>query len=167
MALDGTIYITITDERGSGGGGATPKPTPTPKDVEKQAQENSDNNSALGEYARVSFYNFVNAQAQQFVNYAIGNIGNFTGDYNKQRQVQQMVTVGNTLKSIGMSVAAGVTMGGAVGGIIAGAIAVTTQAVNFAYSEYSNNFAVAKQNRELTQLRKLTGLDSLTNGSRI
>ena len=165
MALEGTIYITISDERGSGGGGATPKPTPEPKKVEEQAQQETDNN-VLGEYARVQFYNFMTSQAKQFVNYTIGNIGNFTGDYNRQRHVQQIVSIGNSLKAIGISVYAGFTAGGVVGGVIAGALAVASQGINFAYSEYSNNFAIKKQNREITELRKLVGLDSLTNGSR-
>lgn len=54
------------------------------------------------------------ATAKQTFNYAISNIGNFTGDYIKQDQVQNIVDSIGDLSTVGL----GFASGGVVGGIV-------------------------------------------------
>ena len=97
--------------------------------------------------------------AIQFANWSISNIGNFTGDKSQQSRVQSIV-------NMNMKVAGGI--GAYVVGGIWGAIAyVGMQTFNFGLNEYSNSVNIKKQNYEINQLRKISGLDVLTNGGRI
>lgn len=163
-ANDGKLYIIITDES-QGGGGTNPSPVPprpTPQKPQTTAESSGDNG-----FIKHQFYNFIENQAKQFVNYAINNIGNFTGNYQSQANLQAGIQLMNQVKGIGMSVAAGAQMGGPYGAIAGAIISVVSTAINYAYSDYSYGVEIKKQNRYTDELRKLSGLDSRTNGSRI
>lgn len=159
---DGKLYIIITDEE-SGGGGPNPKPTPPRPTPKKQETEQISDNG----FFKHQFYNFIESQAKQFANYALNNIGNFTGNYQSQANLQAGIQLMNQVKGIGMSIAAGAQMGGPYGAIAGAIIGVATTAINYAYSDYSYGVEIKKQNRYTDELRKLSGLDSRTNGSRI
>ena len=161
---DGKLYIIITDEE-NGGGGPNPKPTP-PRPTPQKPQESTDSIGDNG-FFKHQFYNFIESQAKQFANYALNNIGNLTGNYNTQANIQAGVQMLNQVKGIGMSIAAGTQMGGPYGAIAGAIIGVATTAINYAYSDFSYGVEVKKQNRYTDELRKLSGLDSRTNGSRI
>jgi len=157
---DGKIYITITDEPV---GGTTPKPdTPTPK----PDSNNENKNSLFGDFAKHQFFNFVESQAKQFISYSIGNIGNFTGNYQTQRQIQETLKIGNMAKNIGMAALSGAMTFGLPGALIAGGIAIASTAINLIYEDHSLTVQTKQQNREIAMMRQLSGLDGLTNGSR-
>lgn len=65
--------------------------------------------------AKTLFAHQMVATAKQTANYAISNIGNFTGNYIKQDQVQSTVDLIGDLSTVGL----GFASGGVVGGIIA------------------------------------------------
>lgn len=160
MANDGKLYIIITDEA-QGGGGPNPKPVPPrPTDEEKQKEQQYN-------FITHQFYNFIDGQAKQFVNYAINNIGNFTGNYQTQANVQTAMNLGKQMLGILSATAVGAAQGGAVGAIAGFLISAGSTVINYAYGDYSYGIEVKKQNRNTEELRKLSGLDSRTNGSRI
>lgn len=156
---DGKIYITISDTRNGSGSGVSPD-APS---IEKQSQ---DKDSVLAKYAQHRFFNFVEGQAKQFVNYSVSNIGNFTGSYQTQRDIQAMMSGASFLINLGTSIFAGLKMGGVPGAVIAGSIAVGSKLIDFGYQEYSEQFQNRKVNRNIDMMRRRLGLEGLTDGSR-
>lgn len=165
---EGKIYITISDTRngGNGGGGETPTPSPTPSTATGTSGEKEPN--LLGDFIKHKFYNMVQEQAKQLVNYSIGNIGNFTGDYQVQREVETGVKVANIGVNLATTFAGGfiATGGNIVGGIAAVGFMVASQTINFALQETANRVSNRNQNYNIEQLRNISGLDALTNGGR-
>lgn len=154
---DGKIYITISDTRNGSGGGVSP---------DTQGEQSQDKDSAVGKYLQHRFFNFVEGQAKQFVNYTVSNIGNFTGSYETQRDIQAVMESASFLINLGTSIASGAKMGGVWGAVIAGSIAVGSKAINFGYQEYSEQFQNRKINRNIDMMRRRLGLEGLTDGSR-
>lgn len=163
---DGKIYITISDKPlGDGGsGGGTVGPDPKKKD-----------SLSISQYIGHELFHFAKEQAQNMVNYTIGNIGNFTGDYETQREIQNVVNIANKVKSIAFAgyfgaragaSAVGTAAGGTVGGIVGVAIAVGSMAINFGLSEAANQMTFKRQNYNIDQLRKLSGQNILIDGGR-
>lgn len=152
---DGKIYITITDKRGEGGSGVDDEP----KDKEKE--------KGLGEYAKHQFFSFIKSQATQMVSYTMGNIGNFTGDFHAQRQTQLGMKCANMVKDLAMSFYGGMKLTGSVqGGLVALTIATAGIVVNTGLQTYAEIFENKRRNFEISQLRNISGLDTLTNGGR-
>ena len=154
----GKIYITISDRRiGQGGGEDDP-----------QTQQKETKTKTLGEYAKVQFFHFIKSEANTMVNYTLGNIGNFTGDYQAQRDVQAMLNGIGVATTLGNSFIAGLTLtgGNIAGGLVAVAITGAGQLINYGLNELTNTRQTRNQNYNITQLRELSGLDSLTNGGR-
>lgn len=160
---DGKIYITITDEPVSSR--ATSANISGAQQPDKKS-ENDNKNSLFGDFAKHQFFNFVESQAKQFISYSIGNIGNFTGNYQTQRQIQETLKIGNMAKNIGMATLSGAMTFGLPGALIAGGIAIASTAINLAYENHVLDVQTKQQNREIAMMRKISGLDGLTNGSR-
>jgi hypothetical protein len=159
MSADGKIYITISDSRESEIIKGTKINAPSEGKKEKEKTTTSD-------FIKHQFFNFIESEAKQMVNYTLGNIGNFTGDYNAQRQVNFGLSAASVITNIGMSALAGSKFG--IPGAIAGAVvAATSQAVSFGLQLRTQNLEITKQNYSIGQLKQLSGLDGLTNGSRI
>ena len=155
---DGKIYITISDTRGGSGTGVN--------NEADTVNESSKKENAVAQYARHRFFNFVESQAKQYVNYTVSNIGNFTGDYTAQRNIEEAMTVGGMLLNLGTSVIAGAKMGGPYGAIIAATITVGSKLIEFGYREKSEQFQNRKTNRNIDMMRNRLGLQGLTDSSR-
>ena len=158
---DGKIYITISDTRT----GEVIKGTDiiVPEKKKSNTEENE-----LQNYVMHQFRNLITQQAKNMVNYSLGNIGNFTGDYNAQREVNFSLSALNVGSSIIAGAFAGLKVTGSpVGAIVGAATVATSQAINFGLKLKSEQVALNKQNYNIQQLRQLSGLDGLTNGSRI
>lgn len=155
----GKIYITISDRRIGQGGGEDDPQTQSKRETKTKT---------LGEYAKVQFFNFIKSEANTMVNYTLGNIGNFTGDYQAQRDVQAMLNGIGVATTLANSFIAGLTLtgGNIAGGLVAVAITGTSQLINYGLNELTNTRQTRNQNYNITQLRELSGLDSLTNGGR-
>ena len=67
---DGKIYIIVTDQLPGGGGPLVPD--------RQSGSEKEKKDNALSDFARHKFFNFIESQAKQAINYSISNIGNFT-----------------------------------------------------------------------------------------
>lgn len=94
--------------------------------------------------------------AKQITNYAISNIGNFTGDYIKQDRIQETVGILTDMATIGTAFATNW-----IAGIVA-TIGVGTKRT----LEYVSDFQKAKHvDRNVEYLRIRSG-NSTTNGSR-
>ena len=163
MGDSGKIYITISDTRGGSGAGVGNE-TDTNITQSKQG-------SKLGSFIWHRFYNAVESQAKQYVNYTIGNIGNFTGNYSAQRNAEEGIKIANMLMSLGSStVNAFVSFGGGVQGGVAAAvvasISIGSEAMNIYYREKSESFQNRKTNRNIEMMRRRLGLEGLTDGSR-
>lgn len=147
MANDGRIFITISDKRGGTGVGKEP-----------ETQQETQQVDRVKEMAWHQFQNSIVSNAKTAVRYTLGNIGNFTGDYTSQRAYDVGTFITNRI--IG-GVSAGVA-GGWIGAGIAVAGYIETDILS-TISQYIDN---KHTNYQLEQMRKASGLDSLTNGSR-
>lgn len=152
---DGKIYIIVTDQLPGGGGPLVPD---KPKEKEKE--------SALGDYARHRFFNFIESQAKQALNYSISNIGNFTGDYVKQQQVANLVSFINFGVEFGNAIYSGFKYGGGYGAAVGAAIVIASKAINMGQDWLSNAAEVGRQNRAINQLRERVGMNNTNNGNR-
>ena len=158
---DGKIYITISDRRIGEGGGETPDTPQTQKDDEKKKD-------LLGDFLKHKFYNLVQEQAKQMGRYTLANIGNFTGDYQYQREMNvAMDVLGEAVNLVSAFTTGTMATGGnVIGGAVAVAITVASQTINFALQESANRVSNRTQNYNIQQLRDISGLNALTNGSR-
>lgn len=156
---DGKIYITISDRRF----GSNVAEADAQNKIDKEKDKN--NESTLLDFAQHQFFNLVERQAKQVVSYTLGNIGNFTGNYVAQDQVNAALSMISSLQGIAVGALAGAKFG-PVGALVGAGIAIagqaTTQAINL-YTGYLDN---TRQNRAIDQLRTRAGLNSKNNGSR-
>lgn len=153
---DGKIYIVITDNPGKLNGEIDAKKVET-----KQTEKESDLN-----FVKHQFYNFIESQAKQTLNYSISNYGFKTGNFQVQNDIEVGLRVLNSVKNIGISIAAGFKYGQAAGAVVAGVVAIASQAINFGESIHTANLQTNRQNYEINILRQKSGLDLYTNGSR-
>ena len=168
MNNNGKLYIIITDNPNIQSTQTTITKTTTTTTNTTRAPITGSTADEIGlNFAAHQFYHFMQQEATQAVNWSISNIGNFTGDYLKQTNVQQVVSLGSKLVGIGMSVVAGAQAGGLIGALVTGTIAVAGTVINTALENKSNAFQVQKQNYEIEKLKELSGLNTLTNGGRI
>lgn len=157
---DGKLYIIISDKRGNDDNGNA-------QSVPSVPSANTSNKSGQSLITH-QFYNFISNQAKQFVNYNIQNIGNFTGDYVAQRQVNEAMQAASILMNIGGAFVSGTMISGGnpVVGAAAAAIATAGIAINAGYESYSQRIENAKINYNIDQLRMRSGLNVYLDGSR-
>ena len=140
---DGKIYIIVTDQLPGGGGPLVPDKPKEDKDKDP-----------LGDFAKHKFFNFIESQTKQMVNYSISNIGNFTGDYVKQQQVANVVSLVNFGIEFGGAIYSGFKYGGGYGAAVSAAIVIASKAINLGQDWLSNAAEVGRQNRAISQLRE-------------
>ena len=156
---DGKIYIIVTDklpQSTQAGVAAFPS--------EPKQEANKQNNRTWG-YVEHRVANFAEQQALKAVNYTLSNIGNFTGDYQAQRDVNAGLTVIHNLMNIGMATLAGAKFG-PVGAAVGAGLAVSSIAINFAYEQKSLEIQQKKSNHQINILKQRSGLNTLRDGSR-
>lgn len=158
MADKGKIYITISDRRIGENGQIEGDNT--------QENDAENNKNVLGEFVKHKFFNLIQSQAKQIAMYSVNNIGNFTGDYQIQREVNVAVKLLNMGVSLGTSFASGLSVGGPVGGVVAVAVSMVAMGTSIALEEVSGKITNRNQNYHIEQLREISGLNALTNGSR-
>lgn len=159
MANDGKIYITISDRRFGKNKAEADEQNNLDKEKEKK--------DPLKDFAKHKFFNFIEAQAKQAINYSVNNIGNFTGDYVTQQQTQDAVSILSDLADIGVAAFAGFKYSGSPYGALIGAgIAVAGKAINKAQQLAVGYAQNEIQNRQIAQLRTRAGLNSINNNSR-
>ena len=151
---DGKIYITISDTRAAG----SVKPPSRQADWWKETEDIVKADKQYYQNAKTIAGTMI-GMATQAANFALSNIGNFSGSYQSQREIN--AAKGAVLKATGFIGAA--TVGG-----VAGAVAYAGVILfNFGLNEYSNQVQFNKQNYDISKLREISGLNGLTNGGRI
>lgn len=159
MAKGSKIYITISDKRGSGTRGQSDT---TAKTTEEEKEDN-----ALSKYLQHQFFATIKSQTKQAVRYAVNNIGNFTGDYQTQRQMQSVVSLADFMVDLGTSAYTGLKLSGSpIGAMVAVGINLATSAINLAEQNAVGRVENKRLNYTIDVLRQRSGLDTLTDGSR-
>ena len=170
---DGKIYITLSDKRaeGTSNGGKLEKKDYIRRRKTLPEELKVDFSNGINEgvaYLQHEFIHIAKQQASQYINYSIENIGNFTGNYQTQRDVQAALNATGILVSAATAgFYVGVTTSSPVLGLFAAAVSVGVSAINYNRQEKANQFAIKRQNHEVEIIRDISGLNSLTNGSRI
>ncbi len=162
MENDGKIYITISDRRF----GTNKAEADEQNQVDKQKSEKKDSKGIISDYAKHQFFNMIQSQAKQAVNYTVSNIGNFTGNYQSQRHIQESMQILQFGTDIAMSAIAGAKYGGAWGAVAGVGVALIGKGINFAQEYYAGYVENARTNRDIKQLRTRAGLNGSNNGSR-
>ena len=167
MGNDGKIYITISDERSTNAGSKDISQIQATGGASKKEDGNqSAESSALGGYAKYQFFSFIGNEAQNIVNYSLNNIGNFTGNYQQQADVNLALSTIGSIANIGNAAIQGALIGGPVGAVIGATIGLGFMAINFGLSEKSNHLALNKMNENIAQLKERSGNNVLLDGSR-
>lgn len=154
------LYITISDERSSG------TPTKETQQGGVGASRETKKNHELSKYIGHEFYHLVKNQAVRFVNFSIGNVGNFKGDYISQRKINQVKSAVSSLVSIGVATYHGAQIGGVVGGAVGFAFGTAVMVAESVYRDIETQNEFSKTNYNIEQIRTRSGLDSLRDGSR-
>lgn len=156
---DGKIYIYVTDKMPETVG-ATTKATAGGSSKDKQDSE------LLSHWARAKLLGTMKGVATSCVNYSLNNIGNFTGDYITQTNVDNALNNLNNIANIGLTALAGFKIAGPIGAVIGGSLALINSGVNSALNIRSMQIANNKINYEIQQLKVRSGLNTLLDGSR-
>lgn len=160
MSSDGKIYIVITDKRPEGEGGSV---------IQSQSssvQQEKNEYALIDHWAKGKLINEVKSLSRSAVMYSLNNIGNFTGNYIMQTQVNNTISNLSSLANIGVSAIAGAKMFGIPGAIIAGSLAIINSNVSSALHIHSLRVENRKINYEIEQLRDRAGLNTTLDGSR-
>lgn len=158
MANDGKIYIIITDQLPTG----TP---PSPQTPSTNTQTSSSGKDGINIFD-LQFFSFMKSQVMKAVNYNISNTGNFTGNYQLQRNIQSSMQDCFDLLNLGNAIISGYKHGGVLGAIGAGTLAILAPSINKAYENRLIDIEQMQTNNKIEQLRVRAGLNQLTNGSR-
>lgn len=158
MANDGKIYIIVTDQLPNGGSQVVPDSSKKDKDKDKDGHFTS--------WAVHQYLSLVKEQALNNINFAISNIGNFTGDYQAQRDAQTAMSVINELAGLGVSIFAGAKIGGVPGAIVATSVYGINKAVSTVQTYQLINLQQRQTNHAINQLQNRSGLNTKYDGSR-
>lgn len=166
---DGKIYITISDTRGGSTGGEQLNSSSNPA-IQQQTTKKS-GSSDLQKILALKAFDAAVGIAEQSVNYTISNIGNFTGNYQAQRDTQVAMSMLSEIIGVGETAASAYMMGGGgVSGAVVAAVAVTIQTGMKIYNKVleinTEKFENRRINRNIEYMRNRLGLEGLTNGSR-
>ena len=154
---DGKIYIYVTNKLPNEAGAVASNGTG------KQDKQDSE---LLSHWARAKLIGTVKGVANGCVNYSLNNIGNFTGDYITQMNVDNALNNLNNIANIGLTALAGFKIAGPIGAVISGSLALISSGVNSALNIRSMQIANNKMNYEIQQLKVRSGLNTLLDGSR-
>lgn len=148
------LYVVITNEK------------PNNKSLVSGGNTGQEKQNTVGRYAEHHLFHQAKNLATQTVNYTLANIGNFTGDYITQRQVNIAKQQISNLMNIGMATAGGFATAGVVGGLVGFTIATSSIIASSVFQEHSNVVENQKINYSIGELRKRAGLNVSLDGSR-
>jgi len=156
---DGKIYIYVTNK--------LPNEAPvTAKASNGAGSQDKQDNELISHWARAKLIGTIKSVATTGVNYSLNNIGNFTGDYITQANVDNALNNLNSVANIGLTAFAGLKVAGPIGAVVGGSLALISSGVNSALNIHSMQVANRKTNYEIEQLRIRSGLNTLLDGSR-
>lgn len=156
---DGKIYIIVTDKLPSGG--VEPQPG-----VETEKKDKKSDKDILMHYAKNKLIETVKSAASNAVHFSLGNIGNFTGDYIRQAQVNNALNLLNEVGNFAASAFAGFKVAGPWGALIAAGAYTIGKTINTAEYFISLDLQQRRTNYSIEQLRDRSGLNSHMNWNR-
>lgn len=159
MNTDGKIYIIVTDKMPSGEGKV---PAPTSQSSGKSANDNG----IVQHWARSQLIGTVKNIASKELMFSYNHIGDFTGDYITQTQVNNNLSNASALMGIGMGALAGFKVGGPLGAVIGASLSLLNSSISSSHEIRLNLLQNKKTNYEIEQLRIRSGLNALLDGSR-
>ena len=151
MNTDGKIYIVITDRMPGSPG--------SPEGDGKGEGAKKSESGMVAHWARQRLLGEAKSQANSWISYGINNIGNFTGNYTAQAEVQSQFNAISRIAGIGASALAGFKVAGPWGAAIAAGISIintTTQLFQ------RNNLLLLEQKRTnyaIAQLRERSAMN--------
>ena len=160
MENDGKIYIVITRQKPSGPTGVGSG------DADPDKKQPSGTDSLFAHWARQRLLDTTRSLAKSTIMYGLSNVGNFTGNYMAQAQINNSVHALSGIASLGMTALAGFKVGGPVGAAIATGLAIVNQTAQWVMGTYSGVIENQKTNYEIARLRDRSGLNTLLDGSR-
>jgi len=164
MNNDGKIYIIITDDRN---GGKAPGLQPNViQTTSSSGSSNSSGSNMVLSYAAHKFFGLIESEAKSTMLFSLHNVGNLTGDYIEQKDINRGLQSLNFLSSIGTAAIAGTTTFGPIGGIIAATVVTASKIFSSLRENRLNIIENNKVNYSIEQLRARAGLNVLTDGSR-
>ena len=152
---NGKIYITISDERK----GVSPdSPRPDEPENEEETKKKS-----LGDYLLHKTLDFLRKELTEVSEYAIQNIGNFSGNYAAQRELSQTYQAVSSLVDMGLTIALSPNPVVAVAAV---GFKLISTGINDARRWLENTHDYNKSIYGIDQLRTRSGMNSLMDGSR-
>ena len=169
---DGKIYITISDKRLDSGTGTSSVSSGRGSSGSSGgsrsiagSSDDKDFYELLGRYAEHQLFHSFKSLVTQSVNFSLNNIGNFTGDYITQRQVNVLRQAASGVVSVGLSTIAGARFGPA-GALVGFGVGMTSLVAGTIFEHKATQVEVAKTNYSIAQLRDRVGLNTIYEGSR-
>lgn len=159
MANNSKLYVVITDKRP---GGNSQSPGGVTR-VESEQKENK-----LNVFVEHEMMHIVKAEASKFVSFTTSNIGNFTGNYIVQEQINSAKESVSGITRVALSARAGLIASGGnpIGAAIGFAAGVLSLVGETVYETYMTDFNTRKTNYDIAQLRERSGLNTYTDMSR-
>lgn len=155
---DGKIYIIVTDQLPGGQG---PLPPDTPDSGKEKTKENK-----FESWATHQFLNLVKQQVIQNITFTVNNIGNFTGDYQAQRDAQLSLSLLQEGMNLGLSIYAGYKIGNIPGAAIAAGVYAVNKTISTVQEYRLIDLQQKQSNYSIQQLKNRSGLNSNRDGSR-
>ena len=159
MTNDGKIYIIVTDER--------PIESNVNNQVVSSNKGENKNNSLMTHLSNEMILNNLKGIVAKDINYRLSNVGNFTGDYIAQTNINNALSFTNALSNIGMSgLSTFMATGNPALALMSAGVSLANTIVNRAFNVNSLMIENQKTNYEIAQLKDRAGLNSKLDGSR-
>lgn len=160
MTNDGKIYIVITDKA----------PNQSQASISNNQIVNNtptkQNDNLISHWARDRIISTITSSMTRATMYQLSNIGNFTGNYIAQTNINNGLQGINALKGIVMSGVAGFQVGNVMGALMGVSLSLINTGVGGLLNMNSLMVQNKQTNYEIAQLRDRAGLNALKDGSR-
>ena len=159
MNTDGKIYIVITDRMPGSPG--------SPEGEGNGEGAKKSESGMVAHWARQRLLGEAKSAASSWISYGVNNIGNFTGNYTAQAEVQAGMTMLSKVSGIGESALAGFrATGSAWGAVIGAGLAIINL---FNQDVQRNNLRMLEQrktNYAISQLRERSAMNPYVDWGR-
>ena len=158
MNTDGKIYIVITDKMPGSPG--------SPEGEGKGEGARKSESGMVAHWARQRLLGEAKSQANSWLSYGLNNIGNFTGNYTAQAEVQAGMTMLSRVSGIGASTLAGFRVAGPWGAVIGAGLSILN---SFTQDIQRHNLRMLEQrktNYAIAQLRERSAMNPYVDWGR-
>ena len=158
MNTDGKIYIVITDRMPGSPG--------SPEGEGKGEGAKKSESGMVAHWARQRLLGEAKSLASGWLSYGVNNIGNFTGDYTTQMEMQAGMNAISRLSGIGLSALAGLKVAGPWGALIAMGISTINSVTQDIQKHNLRLLEQKKTNYAISQLRERSAMNPYVDWGR-